>query len=145
VAISNRRLLRMEDGQVTFRVKDYAAGGRRTTLTLSALEFLRRFLQHVLPRGFMRIRHFGFMANRFRQEQLARCRELLGMQPPGLPEAPETPPGEHPIPPARELAEATCPACGHGRLLVTLVHREDPPQALAPPRFSLRPQLCDSS
>jgi hypothetical protein len=144
VAISNRRLLRMQDGQVTFRVKDYAAGGRRT-LTLSAVEFLRRFLQHVLPRGFMRIRHFGFMANRFRQEQLARCRELLGMQPSELAEAPETPPAEQPILPAQDLADVTCPACGRGRLHVELLQRVDPPQALVPPRFSLRPQLCDSS
>lgn len=145
VAISNRRLLRMQDGQVTFRVKDYAAGGRRTTLTLSAVEFLRRFLQHVLPRGFMRIRHFGFMANRFRREQLARCRELLGMQSPELPEASEVPPAEHTVPPALELGEATCSACGRGKLHITLVHREDPPQALAPPRLLYLAQHCDSS
>lgn len=145
VAISNQRLIRMQDGQVTFRVKDYAAGGRRTMLTLSAVEFLRRFLQHVLPQGFMRIRHFGFMANRFRQKELVRCRQLLGSQPVQLADAAEASPNQHQVPLDQQPADTTCPACGCGRLYVTIIHREDPPQPLVPPRFTLRPQLCDSS
>jgi putative transposase/transposase-like zinc-binding protein len=78
VAISNHRLLAMEDGRVTFSYKDYAHGERQRTLTLDAVEFLRRFLLHVLPKGFTRIRHYGLLANRNRADDLARCRYLLG-------------------------------------------------------------------
>ena len=80
-AISNRRLLSLEDGQVTFRWKDYAHGGRQRTMTLDAIEFVRRFLMHVLPSGFVRIRHYGILANCHRREKLMRCRELLGATP----------------------------------------------------------------
>src|SRR5690606_29369736 len=82
VAISNSRLLNIEEGQVTFRYKDYAQGSQSRTMTLAATEFLRRFLLHVLPDGLMRIRHYGFLANRFREKKLARCRELLEMPAP---------------------------------------------------------------
>ena len=75
VAISNERLESLEDGQITFRYKDYAHGHRWRRMTLTAHEFLRRFMQHVLPRGFVRIRSFGFLANRVRDEQ-ALCRQL---------------------------------------------------------------------
>jgi hypothetical protein len=78
VAISNRRLLSMEDGRVTFEWKDYADGNQTKTMTLEAVEFIRRFLLHVLPSGFVHIRHFGFLANRKRKEKLALCRSLLG-------------------------------------------------------------------
>jgi hypothetical protein len=77
VAISNERIESLEDGQVTFRYKDYAHGHRLRRMTLTVHEFLRRFMQHVLPRGFVRIRSFGLLANRGRVEQLARCRQLL--------------------------------------------------------------------
>ena len=77
VAISNRRLLSMEDGRVTFEWKDYAGGNQTKTMTLEAVEFIRRFLLHVLPSGFVHIRHFGFLANRKRKEKLALCRSLL--------------------------------------------------------------------
>src|SRR5262249_35844743 len=76
VAISNQRLLALADGQVTFRYKDYADGQRSKQLTLSAEEFLRRFVQHVLPRGFVKIRHYGLLANRHRAAKLRRCRQL---------------------------------------------------------------------
>jgi len=79
VAISNERLVRLEDGQVHFTGKDYADGGRRKDLTLSAEEFLRRFIEHVLPRGFVRVRHYGLLSNRHRKEQLAECRRLLAV------------------------------------------------------------------
>ena len=78
VAISNHRLLGMEDGKVTFRWKDYAHGGKQRKMTLAAEEFIRRFLLHVLPKGFVRIRHYGWMANRCRRERAALCRALLG-------------------------------------------------------------------
>jgi Putative transposase/Transposase zinc-binding domain len=77
VAISNHRLLDLDDGHVTFRYKDYAADQRQRTLTLSAAEFLRRFVQHVLPKGFVKIRHYGLLANRQRQQRLDQCRRLL--------------------------------------------------------------------
>jgi hypothetical protein len=80
VAISNHRLLSFADGQVTFRWKDYAHGSKQRKMTLTTDEFLRRFLLHVLPRGLMRIRHFGFLANRQRGEHIARCRQLLMSQ-----------------------------------------------------------------
>jgi hypothetical protein len=77
VAISNYRLVALEDGQVTFRYKDYQRGHRLRTLTLEAVEFLRRLMLHVPPHGFHRMRHFGFLANRVHQEKLAQCRTLL--------------------------------------------------------------------
>jgi predicted Zn-ribbon and HTH transcriptional regulator len=82
VAISNQRLLSVADHRVSFRWKDYAHGSKNRTMTLSAEEFLRRFLQHVLPKGFPRIRSFGFLANRRRQQLLPLCRWLLDQPPP---------------------------------------------------------------
>ncbi len=77
VAISNHRLLAFEQERVSFRWKDYARGGKQGQMTLAATEFLRRFFLHVLPKGFVRIRHFGFLANRFRASCLALGRQLL--------------------------------------------------------------------
>jgi len=77
VAISNHRLLAFDGNQVTFQWKDYAHGDQRRTMTLSAMEFLRRFVQHILPRGFVRIRQSGFLANTCRTARLALARTLL--------------------------------------------------------------------
>jgi hypothetical protein len=111
IAIANHRLVALEHGQVTFRYKDYQRGHRLRTLTLDAVEFLRRLLLHVPPPGFHRLRHFGFLANRVRQEKLAQCRALLGQAP------------RHEEPVAREVPEvpssapgAPCPVCQHGRM-----------------------------
>src|ERR1035438_3096276 len=82
VAISNHRLLAISDSAVSFRWKDYAHGSKPRTMTLSPQEFLRRFLQHVLPRGFPRIRYFGWLANRTRKHLLPICRPLLHQSPP---------------------------------------------------------------
>lgn len=79
VALSNRRLLRLEDDHVVFTAKDYAVGGQRRVVRLSAVEFLRRWVQHVLPGGFVKIRHYGLLANRGRTERLALCRALLAV------------------------------------------------------------------
>ncbi len=79
VAISNSRILSLEDGRVTFKLKDYGDGNKKKTMTLEVVEFIRRFLQHVVPSGFVRIRHFGFLANRTRKKSLAACRSLLGV------------------------------------------------------------------
>jgi predicted RNA-binding Zn-ribbon protein involved in translation (DUF1610 family) len=77
VAISNHRLLAFEQERVTFRWKNYAHGGKQGQMTLAATEFLRRFFLHVLPKGFVRIRQFGFLVNRSRASSLALCRQLL--------------------------------------------------------------------
>ena len=81
VAISNNRLLSMDDEQITFRWKDYRQHDKQKLMTLTPTEFIRRFLLHVLPSGFQRIRHFGFLGNRYRQAKLALCRHLLAMAP----------------------------------------------------------------
>jgi hypothetical protein len=103
VAISNHRLVAFENDRVSFRWRDYAHGGKQKVMTVSADEFLRRFLLHVLPKGLVRIRHFGFFANRRRQTALARCRELLGMA------ACIDPP---------EQTRLRCPACSATMLVV---------------------------
>ena len=77
VAISNRRLLALEDGRVSFQWKDYRDGQQQKVMTVSAEEFIRRFLQHALPPGFQRIRYYGFLANCHRAEKLDLCRRLL--------------------------------------------------------------------
>ena len=120
VAISNARLVSLVDGEVTFRFKNYARGNRWQQMTLSAVEFIRRFLLHVLPSGFVRIRHYGFLANRHRQAKLELARQLLAMQ--GFAEriAAEMPPDA--AEPAEESEEpdekARCPACGEGNLII---------------------------
>jgi Putative transposase/Transposase zinc-binding domain len=125
-AISNRRLVNFEDGQVTFRWKDYAQGGRRRIMTLDAIEFVRRFLLHVLPSGFVRIRHYGLLANCHRREKLALCRELLGaaaMTDSELPNLDTTPELQSPVTPTR-----VCPNCGAARMIVI---EQLPPLTLA--------------
>src|SRR5208282_5305065 len=87
VAISNRRLLNVVDGKVTFSYRDRRDGNHVKELTVSAAEFLRRFLLHVTPPGLCRMRHYGFLSNRCKQQQLPRCRELLGQAPPPSVEA----------------------------------------------------------
>ena len=79
IAISNNRLLDIDNEKVSFRYKDYRHESQQKTMTLDAEEFIRRFLLHILPDGFQRIRYYGFLSNRYREEKLARCRELLGM------------------------------------------------------------------
>jgi len=79
VAISNNRLLDIGNGRVTFHWKDYRHHDQQKTMTLEAPEFIRRFLLHILPDGFQRIRHYGFLGNRYREAKLALCRQLLGM------------------------------------------------------------------
>jgi hypothetical protein len=86
VAISNDRLLDIENGKVLFSWKDYRDKNQQKTMTLSADEFIRRFLLHVLPNGFQRIRYYGFLANRYRKQNLARCRLLLDMPQAGTPD-----------------------------------------------------------
>jgi hypothetical protein len=84
VAIANGRLVHFENGQVTFRWRDSAHGNKPKLMTLDALEFMRRFLLHVLPRGFVKIRHFGFLANRETKRALPLCSVLLSSTQPAI-------------------------------------------------------------
>ena len=120
VAISNRRLIALREGKVAFRWKDYAHGGHSRTMTLTAVEFIRRFLLHVLPTGFMKIRHYGFLANRFRAAKRELCRRLLHVPTATVEDGAASIPGEAlPFGDAEPRAPR-CPHCGEGRLHVVL-------------------------
>jgi hypothetical protein len=109
VAISNHRLLAFDGEHVTFSYKDYARGDQRRTMTLTAMEFLRRFVQHILPRGFVRIRQSGFLANTCRVARVALARTVLATPSPSAPATHTTAPATTDSP-----ARATwaCPRCG---------------------------------
>ena len=106
VAISNHRLVSMNEGQVRFRWRNYARGSRIRVMALDAAEFVRRFLLHTLPRGFVRIRHGGLLANSCRKDKLALCRELLGAAEP-------PPPGTEGD---ADKGPVLCPQCKRGYL-----------------------------
>jgi len=109
VAISNHRLVAFQNGQVTFRWKDYAHGNKKRKMTLTADEFLRRFLWHVLPKGFVRIRFFGFLANRRRATLLPICRQVLAARPPSSSACPA---------PAQPPTSWPCPRCGGPMIII---------------------------
>jgi hypothetical protein len=130
IALTNNRLLSLDDRTVRFRYKDYAAGNRRKVMSLEAQEFIRRYLLHVLPKGFTRIRHYGLNGNRTKRHKLAQARAALDCPP------------SAPVPTAPETIEAfwlrvaqldihQCPHCRSGRLhrIATLT-----PRAHGPPR-----------
>jgi hypothetical protein len=125
VAVSNRRLVALEGDEVQFHWKDYAHGGGQKTMTLKATEFIRRFLLHVLPSGFVRIRHYGFLANRVCREKLALCRALLGVEEAPVPVAPE-PASEPRATVEGERAVSVCPSCGEGRMVIVASFRAIP-------------------
>jgi hypothetical protein len=134
VAISNRRLIAFDETGVTFRYKDYRRDGpeRQRVMTLAPNEFIRRFLIHVLPRGFHRIRHYGLLAGSARKASIARARELLAVALP--PEPIESPEPLDWLPP--------CPCCG-GRMIIIETFRRwsqprAPPHAPAPTGSSRR-------
>ena len=141
VAISNRRLRSLAEGQVTFDYRDRRDGNRVKQLTVPAEEFIRRFLLHVLPRGFCRMRQYGFLGNRVKEERLARCRVLLGA----------STAAEATAPPATLLLGAalpvndhhTCPRCGVGPMVV--VACLPAPSRLPRGRLPTRPALTNSS
>jgi hypothetical protein len=135
VAIANGRLLACDQGRVCFRWKDYHAGGKSKAMTLDADEFMRRFLQHVLPKGFRRIRHLGFLANATRAGKLTQIRAAL--------DAPEPPPKIRPADYRERAVLLTgrrldiCPCCG-GRMVDVAVSSRRKPTRTAPER-------CDTS
>jgi hypothetical protein len=126
VAISNYRLLSLEDGKLSFRWKDYAHGAKKRKMTLAAEEFIRRFLLQVLPKRFVRIRHYGWMANRCRRENAALCRGLLDAEP-----APVT------APPTNTLPARQCPFCGGAIEVIEVII----PQELSRPQLGQRRDL----
>ena len=121
VAISNRRLLAFDETGVTFRYKDYRRDGadRQHVMTLGTDEFIRRFLLHVLPRGFHRIRHYGLLASSARKASLARARELLAVAPPPDDDVPEEPRDVRP----------PCPCCGGHMIIIETFERWSQPRA----------------
>jgi hypothetical protein len=133
IAISNHRILSVEQNRVAFRYRDSADGKKQNVMHLDVHEFIRRFLLHVLPKGFVRIRHYGLLANRSRKEKIARCRDLLAAPKP-----------EQPTPQTRReklleligLDIEQCPACREGCMaIVAEIDRI--------PRFHLIPRRID--
>lgn len=130
VAISNHRLIAFDDAGVTFRYKDYRRTGeeRQQTMTLATDEFIRRFLLHVLPRGFHRIRHYGLLASSARKTSISRARELLNVSPPALADIVEDPVDTCP----------PCPCCGGRMIIIESFERwkqpRPPPQSAQPDR-----------
>jgi hypothetical protein len=136
VAISNNRLLDIDQGKVTFRYKDYRHDSQQKTMTMDAEEFIRRFLLHVLPSGFQRIRYYGFLGNRYREEKLARCRQLLGMADcePAVSEGSQDYRDR-----CEELTGSSlreCPICHQGRMVIA---------AILPPTPNRRTPVTDTS
>ncbi len=138
VAISNHRLVASENDEVEFLWKDYAHEGKQKTMSLKAIEFIRRFLLHILPAGFVRIRHYGFLANRVCREKLERCRVLLEA---GTKAAPVSPPEEIVEGPT---AAHVCPACGEGRMIIIETFPA-PPVNQKVPRLTLETVGFDTS
>jgi len=132
VAISNQRLIDIQDGYVRFRYKDYAHARQAKVMTLSTDEMMRRFLMHTLPSRFVRIRYYGFLANRCRQQQLQRCRELLRAPQPTVTDKTQS---------NDDLESVTdtksCPVCKTGALIIIEL-----PQLIRSPNFirAARPQ-----
>ena len=111
VAISNNRIIAVQDGKVTFSWKDYKDGNSRKVMTLTADEFIRRFLLHVLPKGFKKIRHFGYLGSRYRAVKLGLCRKSLKVKTVYRLKTTEEilqGMGIHPY--------CSCPRCGSGKL-----------------------------
>ena len=133
VALSNDRLIGIEDGMIRFRWRDYRNGNRQKTMTLTADEFIRRFLFHVLPQGFQRIRYYGFLGNRYREQKLARCRQLLAVPQPPVSEETRDDRDQYEKITGASLIE--CPACHRGRMVVIDVFNP----------AKLSSSLCDTS
>jgi len=134
IAISNRRLLSIEQGEITFSYKDYKDDCKEKTMSLKASEFIRRFLLHVLPKGFVRIRHFGILAGRDRTAKLNQCRTLFDLPPYNRKERQSS------LDILRELSESDptlCAVCGKGHrvflrdLFSPLIDNHDPPAKAA--------------
>ena len=134
VAISNSRLVTANADTVTFRYKDYRrkSSSRQRVMHLATNEFIRRFLIHVLPRGFHRIRHYGLFANAARVDNIARIRDLLDAEPPRTAPAPE-PSSDIDLRPGQRILRQPCPKCGGPMIVIETFTCCQTPQARAPP------------
>ena len=134
VAISNHRLVSADADMVAFRWKDYRAkdGDRQKVMGLATSEFIRRFLMHVLPDGFHRIRHYGLLASGVRKSNLVKCRALLCDQPPEQASAQEVEPAEPEVTPL--TLREPCPCCGGLMRIIEIFRRGQKPMSRAPPR-----------
>ena len=137
VAISNSRLIAADADTVAFRYKDYRRKGanRQQVMHLATGEFIRRFLIHVLPRGFHRIRHYGLFANAARAENIDRIRDLLGAAPPLAEPAPE-PSGDIDLRPGQRILRQPCPDCGGPMIVIETFDPGQIPRSRAPPNRS---------
>jgi hypothetical protein len=127
IAISNQRIVSVENGRVSFTWKDYAHGNARKIMTITIPEFIRRFLLHVMPTGFVRIRHYGFFGNRTRKQSLNKCRKSLGLSP-VEPKKSETPQTWATLYKALTGNDPTlCPCCHKGHLKQTKTFGNSPP------------------
>ncbi len=123
IAISNNRILKVQDGNVSFLWRDYADNNRKKTMTLKADEFIRRFLLHVLPSRYVRIRHFGLLANRRRKDNIASCREFLGTGKTVTKEKARQETWQEQLLRICGIDVTTCPVCQKGRMFrVALLH-----------------------
>jgi hypothetical protein len=138
IAISNHLILSLDERRVSFRYRDYADDGKQKVMHLDVEEFIRRFLLHVLPRRFVRIRHYGLLANRSRKVKIDRCRELLSVPAPQAAVKETT---------AEKLLRLTgvdlggCSVCSTGRMLVVAELERPRHRWLRP----IRVEVCDSS
>jgi hypothetical protein len=139
VAISNSRLINLDESGVTFRYKDYRRNGRARfrTMTLAPNEFIRRFLLHVLPKGFHRIRHYGLLASAGCKTNIARAKELIAAPVPAI-----DPPAEHDDPGLTASAAAEhlppCPCCGGRMIIVEFFERGGAPRGPPSSRAGVR-------
>ena len=135
VAISNSRLIAADANTVAFRYKDYRRKGanRQKIMRLATDEFIRRFLIHVLPRGFHRIRHYGLFANAARADNIARIRHSLGVEPP---QAQPEPDNTADAPPGQRILRQPCPECGGPMIVIETFDPGQIPRSRAPPNRS---------
>jgi len=130
VAISNHRLVKVENGKVTFRWRDYGDGNKNKQMTLEAFEFIRRFLLHILPNNFVKIRHYGLLSNRNRKTKFRRCREILGVGSNREQQSTESESWEELLFELTGIDPHLCPCCKKGRMVTREIL---PPQGPAPP------------
>ncbi|HWR87937.1 MAG TPA: transposase, partial [Acidiferrobacterales bacterium] len=134
VAISNNRLVDLNDGQVTFRWKDYKHGACQKTMQLPADEFIRRFLLHIPPQGFKHIRSYGFLANRCREAKLATCRRLLGSSTPAVDKHAEAQDYRERYQQLTGESLHQCPVCKAGHMVCVETFPVASPARAPPPR-----------
>ncbi len=131
VAISNHRIVKVEDDKVIFRWRDYRDGNQEKLMPLDAFEFIRRFLLHILPHQFFKIRHYGLLANRHRKAKIRCCREILGVDVEAMEKTSESQSWQELILELTCVDVTMCPVCGEGRMVSKELLQ---PQTHSPPQ-----------